>query len=431
MSIAVIPPLERQAFFTCLRERLHDNRGLMALILVDIQSFNRVNHMFSCAVGDYLLYAIKQRLEAAYGSPHQVFRIDGDEFAVVVSGLFDSTEVGRDVSVTVDHCTRPFDLQGTPLAVDVQVGAAYHSGEPIDAESLYRDAELALHDAKAKGNTVNIVPSGTSGTGILKYATDQKILDALRDGRLESFFQAKIDCSNGKVAGAESLIRLPLADGEIIGAEPIIEVLERFDREFELTKWVLNNGLRHWEMLSNGDPDFKLSINVSAKVVHHPDFYNFVVDAIGVWNVRPEGVVLELTEGALIEDFEDSQRHLSKLKAFGVGVSIDDFGTGYSSLAYFKEIPATELKIDMSFILNMLDHQGDRDIVQLIIDLAHRFNLDVVAEGVEDLPTSDALRQMGCDFQQGFYFTKPLQTEEFCVWHKLYKPVADVSNPDK
>ena len=200
-----------------------------------------------------------------------------------------------------------------------------------------------------------------------------------------------------------------------------IGMAERIGKIEDLTWFALNTSLRQLrEWPIDGYP-FNVAINVTPQIVQKEEFSQLVANALEVWDVDPGQLTVEVTETALMDKPEASFRTLNALKDRGVRISIDDFGTGYSSLAYFKNIPATELKIDRSFVFKMLDNPGDRRIVQTVIDLAHNFGLKVVAEGIENSETHAALVAMGCDSAQGYHYSKPLSHADLCRWlgHKL------------
>jgi EAL domain-containing protein (putative c-di-GMP-specific phosphodiesterase class I) len=187
-------------------------------------------------------------------------------------------------------------------------------------------------------------------------------------------------------------------------------------KSFELTRLVLQAGARALSQWQTTYPSVRLALNVSADLIGHSDLIDLVHSATRIWGVKPESIDIELTEQAVVQDLEAGSQVLARLRELGFGVSIDDFGTGYSSLSYFRRIPATELKIDRSFVSRLAQSTQDRELVRIIIDIAHLFGFTVVAEGVEDPLTLAGLRTLGCDFAQGFYLAKPMPLEAFMAW---------------
>jgi EAL domain-containing protein (putative c-di-GMP-specific phosphodiesterase class I) len=205
--------------------------------------------------------------------------------------------------------------------------------------------------------------------------------------------------------------------------ELIVELADASGNAYALTKWLVHVALRqvkNWQ----DSLDVGLAVNVQADLVGNPDLPSLFQDAIAIWGVDPLKVTVEITESALIQDRESGFESLSRLKNLGVNLSIDDFGTGYSSLSYFKLIPATELKIDRSFVSSMMSDEQDMELVKIMIHIAHKFGLRVVAEGVEDRASLDALCELGCDFAQGYYFSRPLPREEFETWLSAWPGLA-------
>jgi len=217
------------------------------------------------------------------------------------------------------------------------------------------------------------------------------------------------------VYGAEALIRWHLPDHGYVPPEELIALALVSGRSYELTRWVINRALRYQREWKE-DFTLPLAINLPADLVSSPDLANMLQSALAIWGADPASVTVEITEGAVIEDKEAGFHNLEQLRSLGLGLSIDDFGTGFSSLSYFKEIPATEIKIDRSFVMRLLEDEQDQNLVKIIIDIGHLFNLEVVAEGVEDSATLDILRELGCDIVQGFLFARPMPEAELREW---------------
>ena len=189
-----------------------------------------------------------------------------------------------------------------------------------------------------------------------------------------------------------------------------------------ITWWTINAALRLIKDWPDTFVPLKVAVNLSAKVLRDPDLVDSVRSALSIWDTEHHRLTLEITESALMEDMSTSFITLDELKSLGVNISIDDFGTGYSSMAYFKYIPANELKIDQSFVRYMLENSMDEHIVKTVIEMAHGFDIDVIAEGVENKETYEALKELGCNIAQGYYLAKPMPQEQFIDWLNHYKP---------
>jgi EAL domain-containing protein (putative c-di-GMP-specific phosphodiesterase class I) len=256
---------------------------------------------------------------------------------------------------------------------------------------------------------------GEDGGARADFQLEQRFTEALRDNAFELYFQPKVNLATGRVESAEALLRWTPEGGEPVSPEMVVQLADAAGRAFELTKWVVHTAMR--QLKSWRDTlDVGLALNIQAGLVGNPDLPALLRDAMVIWGVSPDKVTLEITEGAIIEDKESGFDNLLKLKNQGINLSIDDFGTGYSSLSYFKHIPAAELKIDKSFVSSMMVDTQDLELVKIMIHMAHQFGLTVVAEGVEDRVSMERLRELGCDYIQGYYFSRPLPASEFESW---------------
>jgi EAL domain-containing protein (putative c-di-GMP-specific phosphodiesterase class I) len=239
---------------------------------------------------------------------------------------------------------------------------------------------------------------------------------AIENKALELHYQPKVSASTGQFVGAEALLRWTNAKGESVPPDVFIPVAVDIGMMKPLTRFLLTTALRQAAEWPDTDKRRNISVNLEAQSVKDSDITDVISSSLSIWGDDNCDLTLEITEGALVEDSPSNFQCLNKIRSMGVGISIDDFGTGYSSLSYFKNIPATELKIDKSFVSNMLKSDQDRYLVEAIIWLAHRFGLKVVAEGVERDEELKLLVELECDTIQGYLFSKPLPHEEFCRW---------------
>jgi EAL domain-containing protein (putative c-di-GMP-specific phosphodiesterase class I) len=244
---------------------------------------------------------------------------------------------------------------------------------------------------------------------------EQLFAETLHDNAFELYYQPKINLVTGEADCAEALLRWETEDRGFISPEIAVELADTTGRAYALTKWVVHTSMRQMRQWQDSI-DVSLALNVQADLVNNPDLLTLLKDAIAIWGVKPQKITVEITESAIIADKESGFDNLQKMKQLGINLAIDDFGTGYSSLSYFKHIPANELKIDQSFVRSMRTDPQDLELVKIIIHIAHQFGLSVVAEGVEDRESLDMLRDLGCDFAQGFYFSKALPRAEFEAW---------------
>jgi EAL domain-containing protein (putative c-di-GMP-specific phosphodiesterase class I) len=298
---------------------------------------------------------------------------------------------------------------------DVCIGIALypsHAGQPRE---LLQRAQLAAASARERGERLLLSEDGDTAKVLQRWHLADQFAAALECGEIDMYYQPKIGIATGRPAGAEALMRW-MREGRAVATPDVFIPLAEETGLIDPATWLsLNAGLRHaseWP----GATALGVAVNISPGVLHHRELVEMVQRALAAWSLPSERLTLEITEGALIADLQEATNKLRRLRDLGVRISIDDFGTGYSSLSYFKKIPADELKIDKSFVLRMREDEDDERIVRAIVGLAQHFRLAVVAEGVEDEATLDVLAAMGCDYAQGFLFSRALQQSAFLTW---------------
>ena len=396
---------------------------LTALAIIDVRDFHELNRSFGSACGDAILLAIHERLKQLSDKTFAVHYLGNDEFAVLLPQLKSPDLAVICAEQILALFKGVFEWQNHSLKITVNIGIAYNYEHHIDANKLLLDTELALKHAKTSNQAYTMLGKNEQqSSDQLKWELLNNLHVAMQEDELELYYQPKL-CINPShknqhsANNAEALIRWPTVDHGLISPDITIPLIEHLGSELDLISWLVNTALKH---LSEMDEHYKggVSVNIPANSVTSKTLYSLVAQALTQWHVEPNRLTLEITEDVLIKDKELAFDYLSKVRETGVRISIDDFGTGYSSLAYFKHIPADELKIDRFFVKNMLDNKGDRNIVKLIIDLAHTFNLEVVAEGVENNETLDLLRSMGCDYAQGYLISRPIPYNDYLSWLK-------------
>lgn len=394
---------------------------LTALAIIDIRDFRELNRSFSAHCGDCILNQINQRLENLNTDTFLSYYLGNDEFGIVLPKLKSPGFAVICAEQLLALFKDVFEWENHTLKITINSGIAYNYDHHSDPFKLIYDAELALKQAKTDNQPYLMLGKNEQqSSDQLKWELLNGLHTAMQTDELELYYQPKLCIKqDGSCAmesrNAEALIRWPTAEHGLIAPDITIPLIEHLGSELELVKWLVNTSLK--QLSENEEQhDCGVSINIPAKSVTSKMLYELIEQALEIWGVNPNRLTLEITEDVLITDKELAFDYLSKVRAMGVRVSIDDFGTGYSSLAYFKHIPADELKIDQFFVKNMVHSEGDRKIVKLIIDLAHTFNLVVVAEGVEDNHTLDLLKSMGCDYAQGFLISHPIPYQQYLKW---------------
>lgn len=413
-----LPGIERDRFIQQLDKAVAEARAgqtHLGLLLVDLTNLARINHYHGYEAGDLVLQQAYSQLLELSKLPDSVFRVGSHRFSFILSDLGNPAFI----ALAMNRVQRSLvgELHGDTgvVGVDVKIGIAINRGGGSDFMAVLARAEASLSQVKLGGVQRIEDVLAEAGDSPVQIRLEQSLAEALQDNAFELHYQPKIELATGQVSSAEALLRWQSPEGEFVAPEMIVEWAESSGRSYDLTKWVVHRALRqmrHWQ----GAMDISVAVNVPANLAGDRDLPALLQDAIAIWGVEPDRVIVEITEGAIIEDKQSGFDNLLKLRERGINISIDDFGTGYSSLSYFRHIPALELKIDKSFVDSMLVDAQDMELVKIIIHLAHQFGLWVVAEGVEDRESLDMLRELGCDYAQGYYISRPLPPDEFAAW---------------
>lgn len=295
------------------------------------------------------------------------------------------------------------------------IGIAYFPDHATDLRALIEAADIARRSAAASEDHY-AVSQVTQSAPFLDSQFERELIDAVNANALELHYQPQISLRSGQCRSAEALIRWSRTDGQRVSAVQIAEVAEHGEALHSLTLFVFNTALRHAMDLRRGGFDVRLSVNLSARLVSDEDLPGLVAQLLGTWGVPAGRITLEVTESSIVQHIERSAEILRNIKNLGIRLAMDDFGTGYSSLAHLRQFPFDEIKIDQLFARNILRSHADEQIVRAMIDLAHNFGMEVVAEGIEDLPTLQRLRELDCDLAQGYVVARPMPLQEFREW---------------
>jgi diguanylate cyclase (GGDEF)-like protein len=409
----------RRSFLSSLRQQVNfsnESRAPLALLVVDIDGFARLNAAHGYEFGDQALKYVAQHLRAIARPQDYVGRIGDNRFGLVLTRVMNQGHAELAVQQVFRHLEVPFQGPQGTVRLNATVGAALCPQHASHPEFLLRQAEKSLELAR-EGELRWLFPPEAEQDQQFSEFWDLEIeLDgAIQRGELLLGFQPKLRMSDLHPLGAEALMSWPHRSRGTVSPDQFIPIAERTGQIRPMTVWALNTALRHAGTWRYPAP-LTVAVNVPADMVGREDLPDIVENALRLWGSPGIELVLEITERSLVADPKRSFAILSRVRDLGVKISIDDFGTGYSCLAYFKDIPADELKIDRSFVQAMATDAASADIAALIIDLAHRFGLSVVAEGVEDQATFDLLRQRNCDAVQGHLFAKTMRLDGFTQW---------------
>ncbi|HEY4581511.1 MAG TPA: bifunctional diguanylate cyclase/phosphodiesterase [Lysobacter sp.] len=370
--------------------------GIMLVRVQRLQEFRLVHgYEASDAVGD----AAHARIREALRPVDELVQVSENEFVALLPRLLNSGHAMLAASRVSRAFEAPLVFDRHAMVTPVAVGVSIHPEQGTDATTLLRRAEIALRDAKRVGERCALYAPGSERM-MVPY---EWLHEALRGNRLEAHFEPILDLRRNDVCGYESLARWHHSGIGPIRPDVFIRLAEDTGLIAELTRWSLNATFRHAAMIRSTHARLRFSVNISPRVFGQRDLVQQITGALAVWDMPADAVTLEVTESALMEDPATSISMLRTLRDAGLGIAIDDFGAGYSSLAYLKQLPATELKVDRSFVADMRHDTRSARVVRAIIDLGHQLDLQVVAEGVEDAETLEVLRALGCDRAQGFH----------------------------
>jgi len=405
--------------------RVPGDRRRMALLLLDIDQFRRVNDALGHAVGDQLLGAVAERLRECVGADGFVARLGGDEFAILAPRLVDQAAAGVLAERVADALAEPVTLHGLPLDISAATGVAIYPDHGTDNTSLLRHAEVAMYDAKDRGATYAVYTpeSDHNSPERLELLADlRRALDVARPDEIQLFYQPQIQMASGAVIGVEALLRWHHSKKGVINPEHLIKVAEHTAVMRRLTSRVLEDVIAQLAKWRAQGLVVRASVNVSVRDLHRPELVDQLAATLAERGVLPNQVQLEITEGALMADPRRVLVTLHRLDKLGVALSLDDFGTGYSSLQHLRRLPLAEVKIDRSFVLGMATDPDDAAVVGSIIDLARALGLRVVAEGVEDDTTRRMLLRDGCEVAQGWFYARPMPPDALVAWLARYRP---------
>lgn len=385
----------------------------VAMLVLDLDHFKIINDSVGHSIGDVLLQTIAKRLKNFSRSIDTVSRHGGDEFIILLPEI-------TDVSHTVTYAERLMEVVSEPIWVEQQryvmsssIGISVFPDDCDNTEAMYSHADAAMYQAKQSGRNRWHFFSKAIETRIQeRHQLEQYLHRALEQELFEVFYQAKVDARDNRVIGLEALLRLKDADGDSISPAVFIPFAEENGLIVPIGQLVMQKVCEHARVWQDQGLNMSISINISVVQFNQPAFLDTVRSILLQTGVRAELIEFEITEGVLAKDVDSSRALLMSLKALGLTISIDDFGTGYSSLSYLKRFPIDILKIDQSFVRDMLSDSSDAAIVDAIINLGRSLQLELVAEGVETAAQMDAMLGKGCYLMQGYHYCRPMPFQQ-------------------
>ncbi len=401
----------------------------VGILFIDLDHFKKINDTMGHALGDQLLKQSAQRIKSCVREEDTVARLGGDEFTVILPDVKTSTDAESVARKILTAFRQPFVLDGNEAFVSTSVGITLCPDDGRDAELLMRNADAAMYQAKEQGrNTLRFFTAKLNERALARIHMESRLRRALDRKQFTLHYQPLIEIRSGRLIGAEALLRWREPSMAAVKPEKFIRLAEETGLIVPIGEWVLNRACKQsrlWK--SQGLSNLSLSVNVSSRQFKGKTLVDAVTHALKRNGLSPDSLELEITEGLLMDDLPETKTAIRQLEAHGLRLAVDDFGTGYSSLRYMTRFPLDTLKIDRSFVKDVLEDEAHATLVEAIIAMAHRLNYRVIAEGVETREQLDFLRKRGCDVAQGYYFSRALPAREFVQFYRTWNPaVSDV-----
>lgn len=428
--------LPNRAMFTELLKaeiessKRRDNH-MFAVLFLDLDRFKNINDSLGHTHGDLLLVAFAERLERTLRPVDTLARFGGDEFAILLSGMTDATDAVRVAQRIQDELTKPFVLDKNSAFATASIGIALSSSGYERPEDILRDADTAMYRAKENGKArYEVFDHGMHAKAVSRLQLESDLRHAIEQNEFCVYYQPIVSLQTGRLSGFEALVRWNHPRRGLVSPADFIPVAEETGLIVPIGQWVLNEACAHIRQCQIESPSHRslsLSVNLSARQVAQPDLLDRIKEALETSRLNPHYLKLEITESVVMENAEAAALMFKQLRALGVQLSIDDFGTGYSSLSYLHRFPLNYLKIDRSFVMR-LTTDNDNAIVRTISTLARNLGMEVIAEGIETEEQHQQLKLLGCEYGQGFLFSRPVDNAG--VAHLLEQDAKRDTEPD-
>jgi diguanylate cyclase (GGDEF)-like protein len=410
--------LPNRAMFTELLKAEIDSSqrrdDMFAVLFLDLDRFKNINDSLGHTHGDLLLVAFAERLERTLRPVDTLARFGGDEFAILISGMTDATDAVRVAQRIQDELSQPFVLDKNSAFATASIGIALSSSGYDRPEDILRDADIAMYRAKENGKArYELFDHGMHARAVSRLQLESDLRQAIERKEFCVYYQPIVSLQTGRLAGFEALVRWNHPRRGLVSPADFIPVAEETGLIVPIGEWVLNEAcvhIRQWQIDSPSHRNLSLSVNLSARQVAQPDLLDRIKEALGQSKLNPHCLKLEITESVVMENAEAAALMFKQLRSLGVQLSIDDFGTGYSSLSYLHRFPLNYLKIDRSFVMR-LTTDNDNAIVRTISTLARNLGMEVIAEGIETEEQHQQLKMLGCEYGQGYLFSRPVDNK--------------------
>jgi len=415
-----------------LQQSREDSESNFAVLFLDLKSFKTINDSLGHSLGDRLIKNVAKRLSGMVREDDMVARFSGDKFGIILSDLLSREEATSFADRLAKRLAEPYTLDGRLVFTSAKIGIAYGNSKYPEAEDILRDADIAMYYAKENADNYVIFDQKMHVRAVTRLQLETDLRFAIERGEFELYYQPIIGLETATLVGFEALVRWNHPQRGLVPPNEFISIAENTGLIIPMTVQILNSACRQivkWQQDETGRP-LSISVNLSGKHFGHPALVDQINTVIAETGIDPGRLKLELTESAVMENAQTAILMLRQIKETGVQISIDDFGTGYSSLSYLHQFPIDQLKVDRSFVSAMEENTENGEIVRTVITLAKALNLKVVAEGIESIHQYHQLRVLGCQYGQGYLFSKPLPVADIerlladkTRWQNILPPV--------
>ncbi|PCJ43191.1 MAG: GGDEF-domain containing protein [Moraxellaceae bacterium] len=399
---------------------------IFSILWCGLDDFNSVNMLHSYNAGNHLLLSLSERLQQEMQTIQTISRVGGDIFALVLPNISSHLDAAKIAQRVLEVVRSPFQIDDTPVSITASIGISVYPHDGTTPDELLKHAENVVQLAKAQGG---------NRYQFFVESIDQKIKDtkrlekslsvALEQNQFSLLFQPQMNLKTMHISGVEALVRWHHPEHGLVPPADFIPLAENNQSIIAIGKWIIDESCKALSLWHEaGHPQLTMSINVSATQLHQSNLIPVIKKTLQKYNLNPNKIILEITETAVMSNLEAAIKMLKHIKKLGIQIAIDDFGTGYASLNHLKRLPFDKVKVDKTFIDDMLDSPENATIVGAIIKLGHNLNMEVIAEGTETLEQIDFLKKAHCDYAQGYYYSRPVNKNEILSMMEKAEPVT-------
>ncbi|WP_371377032.1 EAL domain-containing protein [Thalassotalea aquiviva] len=407
--------LSNRSYFQANQSQLVAQDIEHALLVFDLDNFKKINDSIGHQIGDVLLCKVTERIAQLSSVKDRCYRLGGDEFSLIIEGTNDIDEITNIAKEVLNVIAQPYSIRGQEIALTCSIGIVLFPEDGTNSHELLKNADTAMYHAKDIGGaTYQFFNDSMNKQAVKRLQVENLIRHGLKEDLFSVFYQPKIDVQKGCISGMEALVRFEAGYKGIIRPDIFIPISEQTGQIIKIGEVVLRKACRATKAwIDSGIFDGRIAVNLSAVQFRQPNLVTMINQILEETGLPAKHLELEITEGTVMDSPQEAIRTMLELREMGIALSLDDFGTGYSSLAYLKQFPLNTLKIDKAFVDDIESSERGRNMVAIIVTIAHNLGMDVVAEGVETEEQLDYLRRLNCEQLQGYLYSKPLNEQDF------------------